>query len=88
MRPESASVRNTEDKVCSCRPTPPTGSEKEGGRGRSRWSDGEDARASELASERAEEVTVIPRGTERRRERACNVCRLRECHYVSFARVR
>lgn len=22
------------------------------------------------------------------RERACNVCRLQECHYVSFARVR
>lgn len=49
MRPESASVRNTEDKVCSCTRRPRRESEKEGRR--SQRSDGEDAREARKREE-------------------------------------
>lgn len=63
------------------------GSEKDGDRGENEGK----GRQREAKRERERSPTVIPHGTKRRedeRARACNVCRLQECHYVSFARVR
>lgn len=59
-----------------------TKSEKERDRG---WTKAE----QRIVREKEGRLTMISRGRKRRRNsRAYNVCRLQECHYVSFARVR